>query len=168
MVERWLPVPGWEGLYSVSDLGRVRSENRIIVDSTGVARTKQGQPLRPGTSGPTGRLLVVLSGNGKRRNALVHQLVLAAFVGPRPEGAEVLHWDDNPRNNELNNLRYGTRSENLRDLVRNGRHHRRQMTHCVNGHEFSEPNTGWHNGCRYCRACIRVRSRARRRRESAT
>jgi hypothetical protein len=42
----------------------------------------------------------------------VHRLILETFVGPCPEGHETLHLDDNPRNNRLENLRWGTRKEN--------------------------------------------------------
>jgi hypothetical protein len=50
----------------------------------------------------------------------VHQLVLLAFRGPCPSGMECLHNDDVKNNNELTNLRYGTRSENNKDRVRTG------------------------------------------------
>lgn len=51
----------------------------------------------------------------------VHQLVLEAFVGPRPLGMESLHRDGNPRNNAARNLRWGTRKENWEDRRRHGR-----------------------------------------------
>lgn len=51
---------------------------------------------------------------GKGNSRQVHALVLLAFVGPYPAGCEILHLDGNPTNNTLTNLRYGTRSENLR------------------------------------------------------
>jgi DNA-binding transcriptional regulator YiaG len=47
--------------------------------------------------------------------------MLIAFVGPCPDGCEGLHWDDNAANNTLLNLRWGTRSANLHDAVRNGK-----------------------------------------------
>lgn len=48
-------------------------------------------------------------------------LVAEAFIGPRPEGLLVCHKDDNPWNNNLNNLYYGTHSQNRFDAKRNGR-----------------------------------------------
>ncbi len=71
--------------------------------------------LRPGTV-KSGHQLVVL---GKGKCKFVHDLVLRAFVGPPPAGNECLHWDDSPANNHLENLRWGTRAENLADFHRN-------------------------------------------------
>lgn len=59
--------------------------------------------------------------SGQGRSHRVHVLVALAFLGPCPQGMEVLHWDDDPMNKKLSNLRYGTRGDNLRDAVRNGR-----------------------------------------------
>src|SRR6266545_5079971 len=58
--------------------------------------------------------------NGKKTNLLVHRLVLEAFVGPRPLGMECCHEDDDPDNNRLGNLRWGTPKDNSADARRNG------------------------------------------------
>lgn len=58
-----------------------------------------------------------------RQTFLVHRLVLEAFVGPCPEGMMACHADDNPTNNNLSNLRWGTIHDNLADAYRNGRIH---------------------------------------------
>lgn len=114
--ENWLPIPGYEGAYEVSNQGRVRSvERRVrLVTRSGTEATRlvPARILRPGCS-KSGHVSVAL-GNGNSR--LVHQLVLEAFVGKRPEGCEALHADGNPENNALSNLRWGTRSENLKDI----------------------------------------------------
>ncbi len=68
-----------------------------------------------------GYLRVRPSVNGKKKAVFVHQLVLLTFVGPCPNGMETLHYDDCRSNNNLSNLRYGTRSDNISDKVRNGR-----------------------------------------------
>lgn len=52
---------------------------------------------------------------------MVHRLVLLAFVGPCPEEQEALHWNDVADDNWLENLRWGTSSENHADAARNGR-----------------------------------------------
>lgn len=125
-LERWLPVVGFEGSYEVSDLGRVRSLDRLCpyerVDQYSgrvikVHRRRRGQLLRPGRKS-SGHLSVALGRGGSRD---VHRLVLEAFVGPCPDGQEALHEDDNPDRNCLTNLRWGTRSENLKDAIRNGK-----------------------------------------------
>lgn len=119
-VEDWKPVVGFEGRYEVSNFGRVRSVNRIAISHRkegSVERRLIGQLLRPGAQKP-GHLTVAI---GRGNSRLVHALVLEAFVGPRPNDMEGLHRDDNPTNNRLDNLRWGTRSDNLFDAVRNGK-----------------------------------------------
>ena len=66
--------------------------------------------LRPGAT-RSGHLSVAI---GKNNSCAVHQLVMQAFVGPCPDGCEVLHLNHNPADNRLVNLKYGTRSENLK------------------------------------------------------
>lgn len=110
-METWKSIPGYEGRYEVSDEGRVRSLDRYVPCFT-PPRTRfvKGQVLRPGRT-TSGHLTVAL---GKGNSVWVHSLVARAFLGPRPDGMEVLHGDHNPANNVLCNLHYGTRSENLK------------------------------------------------------
>ena len=81
MSERWLPVPGFEGLYEVSDEGRVRCLPRHRV---------RGGVLRPSAAGK-GYLKVQLVHKQRHAHRYVHELVLTTFVGPRPPGMEVAH-----------------------------------------------------------------------------
>ncbi len=157
--ERWLPIPGWEGLYSVSDHGNVRSEDRVIVRSDGQSRELPGRPLTP-VKKRTGHQWVALMRNSTRTHANVHQLVLESFVGPRPEGMVCRHLDDNPENNHVSNLAWGTVSENNHDCVRNGHHAAANKTHCIRGHELAEWNRSKYSmsiGRRYCLACNKAR-----------
>src|SRR5579859_7097975 len=120
MREIWRPVVGFKGSYEVSNLGRVRSIDRIVISHRreGLVKRKfKGKMLKPGPC-RSGHLTVCLQ-RGKSR--LVHHLVLEAFVGPRPRGQEGRHLDDTPKNNVLSNLCWGTRSQNLHDAVRNGK-----------------------------------------------
>lgn len=118
MTEHWRAIPGWEGHYEVSDQGRVRSLDRLVRHGRGDAmRHRKGQLLQPGRKA-SGHLSVVLGSSGSHD---VHVLVLLAFVGPRPTGQEARHADDDPGNNRLCNLSWGTRSQNMYDAVRNGR-----------------------------------------------
>ena len=125
MTETWRPVVGFETLYEVSDQGRVRSLDHASVrqrrdqysgKTLSYIRRHRGRMLRPGPSS-SGHLSVAL---GRGNSRLVHALVLEAFVGPCPPGHECCHGDDVPANNLLGNLRWGTRSDNLHDAVRNG------------------------------------------------
>ena len=120
MKEIWVPVRGFSGRYEVSNKGRVRSLPQVIICEGPVkgryTSVRQGSLLRPGRM-PNGHLSVSL---GRRNSQCVHKLVLNAFVGPAPDGYECLHINGDPADNRLQNLRWGTRSENIADAVRHG------------------------------------------------
>ncbi|WP_369414083.1 NUMOD4 motif-containing HNH endonuclease [Paracandidimonas lactea] len=116
--ENWLPVPGYEGLYSVSDLGRVRSERRII-PRAGSEYVQPERILKPSNDGK-GYFRVNLSRNAKPKVFYIHQLVMLSFVGPQSESADVCHADGDTSNNRLSNLRYDTRAANIVDSQRHG------------------------------------------------
>lgn len=113
--ERWLPVAGFEGAYEVSDQGRVRSLPRSWMqlskgDSYQNAWTK-GRVVQPGrTKG--GYLQAHFCIGGVRVSQTLQAVVLTAFVGPRPAGAEGMHINHNKADNRLVNLKWGTRQEN--------------------------------------------------------
>lgn len=158
-MEKWLPVAGHEGRYEVSNQGRVRSLDRINARGQKIkGRILKERPL------PNGRPRVSIAADGRAVDAYVYHLALTAFVGPRPEGMECLHWDDDPTNNALDNLRWGTRVDNMRDMSRNGGGNA-GITHCPSGHPYSPDNTYIYPGDRQhrgCRACGRRRSEAKR------
>jgi hypothetical protein len=154
-MERWLAVPEWEGLYEVSDLGRVRSLSRQT--SKGV---RSGRVLRFGTY-KDGHKHVTFSRNGKATMYQVHRVVLLAFVSPCPDGLQVRHKNGIPDDNRLENLTYGTPAENMadRDHVHNT-NHQLNKTHCPQGHPYDKENTYLApDGHRQCRIC-RIRHRA--------
>lgn len=157
--EVWRPVVGAEGLYEVSNLGRVRGVDRV--DGQG-----RHWPGRIRALGNTGKYKTVpLYIEGRQTPKIVHRLVLESFVGPCPDGMEACHNDGNPHNNRLDNLRWDTHTENMYDVVRHGRHHLRNATHCKRGHEFTERNlTQWalRQGLRRCLACERAASDMKR------
>lgn len=156
--ERWLPVVGWEGLYEVSDLGRVKSLH------------KAPRILKPSYSNTGGYALVILYNAGRRSGRYVHDLMMEAFVGPRPDGPriEVRHLDDNPAHNVLSNLTYGTSKDNKADMLRNSGHHYGNRDACVHGHEFTPENTRINTRpdgaflSRVCRKCHNDETKARR------
>lgn len=113
MEEEWRWVPGQEGRYEVSSKGRVRSH-----------LSKEGiKVLRPGLA--SNGYLTVCFHTPKRRSFPVQHLVAAAFLGPRQPGMHVMHRDGVRTNNHVDNLRYGTVSENMADILR---HNRRKWT----------------------------------------
>lgn len=163
MDEEWRTLPGYEGIYEVSSLGNVRSLPRV---------DKRGRRVRARLlsqwAHPSGHKYVKLSKDGAYRSGKVHRLVLLAFTGPAPDKHEALHRDGNPGNNRIDNLSWGTRSENLYDRVRHGTHHMAVKTHCPQGHPYDDVNTyRTRDGKRrMCRTCLRFRNaRDRQRRK---
>jgi len=112
MSEEWRPVVGAEGFYEVSNIGNVRSLDRLSVRSDGVIQRRKGFLLKPCESGRKRNYLSVQIGYPNRRHAGVHVLVYESFVGSIPKGMEIDHKDRNTRNNTPENLRIATRSQN--------------------------------------------------------
>lgn len=166
--ELWRPIDGYR-YYEVSNRGEVRSLDRPATGSHGSTRTVRGRILAQ-SGGPNGYPVVTLTDPDSRRVvAFVHHLVAGAFIGPRPTGRFVLHYDDVKTNNAASNLRYGTRVENQLDSVRTGRHYEATKDACDRGHDFDSANTYWSkSGKRYCRACRRTRQAAYRQRKEAS
>ena len=101
--------------YAITDDGRVWSKPR----KDRLGRWWSGKWLKPGKAS-TGYYTVCLASNTKRKSFCLHQLVLETYVGPCPEGLQCRHLDGNRENNKLDNLRWGTPSENVFDAVRHG------------------------------------------------
>ena len=162
--ERWLPVPGWEGLYEGSNRGRVRSLDRVVERSDGVSQRVRARELKQ-IRQRSGYMRVTLYGPDGGVGVRVHRLVALAFLGDPGPGRQVCHWNDVPDDNRVENLRWGTAADNRRDEVRNGRHANARKTRCPAGHEYTPANTYWArrgNGktFRQCRACRRNRKRS--------
>ena len=154
-----MPVVGYEGLYEVSDQGRVRSLDHT--DSLG--REQRGRVLKLiSRGGRRNYFVVTLTDSSRHLHDYVHRLVLEAFVGPCPDGMVACHYNDIGTDNRLENLRWDTPSENTKDLVRNGRHVYAKRTHCSHGHEFTSENTRVRSDRRECLTCERIRSVKRR------
>lgn len=117
--EKWRPVVGWESLYEVSNLGRVRSFDRFVESSDNrKARFQSGRIMKP-TPTPKGYLRVRLCGVFKCLK-LVHVLVAQAFIGDAPPGMEVNHKDGVKANCSADNLEYETRGGNILHAYRTG------------------------------------------------
>ena len=115
MPENWKPVLGYEGAYVVSNLGNVRSLDRLCEGRDGRLEIHWGKTLKPQTlyNGYKEVYLSDRANKGKRKHRTVHSLVAEAFLGERPPGTDIMHLDGNRANNQASNLQYGTRSENL-------------------------------------------------------
>ena len=120
MRERWLPVVGYEGLYEVSDHGRVRSLDRTVSSPSRSSYEKRGRILRPQTT-HDGYYAVHLCQNGKERRHRINILVLEAFVAPKPfSSAEGNHKDGVKTNNTPANLEWCTPRENRLHALKTG------------------------------------------------
>jgi len=106
-MEKWRDIVGFEGIYKISDHGRILS-----------MRTNSIKKLTIHSNDP--RPYLGLWKNNKSTIVRPHKLVMEAFVGKRPEGMECCHNDGNPQNNHLSNLRWDTSKNNHADKVRHG------------------------------------------------
>jgi len=143
----WRPTC-YDGI-EISDMGVLRwSATRAVIRPHSFATKKRGPVYQ------------------RFRRHYVHQLVLETFVGPRPEGRQCRHLNGNSLDNRLENLSWGTASEDNYDRVRHGTHQHARKIHCKNGHQFDG-----HNGKqRTCSQCQKMHNRAKkdRQREART
>ncbi len=125
--EQWKWVVGYKGYYQISNLGRVRSVDRVVCHKYGGLAKRKGQIRSLTTSDKYDHLAVSLWAGGVRQTNKVHKLVAAAFIGPCPKGMEVCHGPNGVSDNSVGNLLYGTRSENGLDMRRDGTHNGRAV-----------------------------------------
>lgn len=106
MEEIWKSIPGYEGSYEVSNMGNVRSLDRIVLMKNGRSRFQKGRVLK--TSGGKNYILVTIG----VVNYAVHRLVACLFV-PNPQNLPVVnHKDENRFNNRADNLEWCTQRYN--------------------------------------------------------
>lgn len=120
MKEIWKDIPGYRGFYQASTFGRIRSVDRNITQigrgGKPFTRLIKGRILKPGRYNKRGHLSVVL---GRGTNGIqVHYLVAVTFLGSRPNNDDIRHIDGDPQNNRVDNLAYGTRTDNILDVYR--------------------------------------------------
>ena len=123
MIEEWRPVVGYEGLYEVSNTGRVRSLDRFYY------RLHKGKVLSPAKD-RYGYLTVTLNYNGKSKTIKIHRLVAQAFIENPDNLPQVNNIDEDKSNNSVENLewctakynnKYGTRLERfINTKIKNG------------------------------------------------
>lgn len=122
MRERWKSIAGFEGLYEVSDQGRVRSLARVIHLYGRFGRMSRSLPqkmLKP-QKHDGGYAKFTFWKNGVDYQRFLHTLVLTAFKGARPAGMQACHNNGDKADNRLANLRWDTPSANQLDRERHG------------------------------------------------
>lgn len=161
MAEEWRAIPGWEGRYSISDEGRVRSEQRVIMRRDGKPQTISETMLKPSES-KQGYVTFGLTRDDKKTIYKLHRLLAMTFI-PNPENHPLVrHLNDVKNDNRIENLAWGTHLENIEDRRRNG-YVAKKVTHCIRGHEFNEENTYYiSTGGRQCIPCRKERDKTRR------
>lgn len=123
--EIWKDVVGYEGLYMVSNTGKVKSLDREILHKNGKIVFRKGRLLVP-YLGKAKYERVKLSKDGEGRKFMVHRVVAYAFLGEpdidkfSSEKAEVNHKDGNTQNNNVENLEWVTKEENMLHARENG------------------------------------------------
>jgi len=122
VIEKWLPIDGFEGLYEISNLGRVKSCERVCGKKS---RRIKEKILKGGAWGVY--LSITLCKEGVRFRKNIQWLVASAFIGPRPDGLEVCHNNSVHHDNSFENLRYDTRAGNFSDKIKNGTSIRGEM-----------------------------------------
>lgn len=124
--EIWKPIKGYEGLYEVSNMGRVRSLDRFVRTRNNKLRLSKGKMLSFGDNGH-GYKIVNLSKNNNPALKYVHRLVASAFVENLLDLPEVNHKDENLENNCVDNLEWCTAKYNANYGTRNERNRKEKI-----------------------------------------
>ena len=153
-IEIWKPVPGYEGKYEVSSQGRVKSIARF--NSRGY---RLGERMLSPIDAGDGHLKVSLYSQAIPTRYYIHSLVLRAFIGEPKDGQVACHNNGVPGDNRIENLRWGTYSDNAQDSLKHGTNFQSRKTHCPRGHLLKMPNlrkAELAKGERKCLACRRA------------
>lgn len=118
MTEEWRDVVGYEGLYQVSNLGNVKSLDRLVICEDGFIRRMKGGLLKQQIN--RGYMNVRLYKNGVGKTVKVHRAVAMAFIDNNEKKPTVNHKDGNKTNNCVDNLEWFTHKEQTRHAIETG------------------------------------------------
>lgn len=122
--ETWKPVCGYEGLYEISDKGRVKSLAKEVRHPSGALIRMQPERIMKIMKNAKGYEFADLYKDGKRFHGTVHRMVLSAFCPvENMDSLTVNHKDFDKSNNTLENLEWTTNYENIQHSVDAGKHH---------------------------------------------
>ena len=128
-MEIWHPCIGFETHYEVSNLGNVRSIERMVNNRLGNGLRKSPAKLLKQGKSKSGYLIVSFCVDGVKSNHTVHRLVARAFIENESNKPQVNHKDGNKHNNCVSNLEWATVSENAKHAysVLNAFHYKRNI-----------------------------------------
>lgn len=130
--EIWKEIKGYEGYYEVSNLGRFRSMDRIIIFSNGRKVFYKGKIIN-GSIEKDGYICVKLSKNGNNETKKLHRLIAQTFMPvDNSDNLEVNHIDFNRINNRINNLEWVSHIDNIHHSSKKGRY-KDNARGCKNG-----------------------------------
>lgn len=128
MTEIWKDIPGYEGLYQASNLGRIKSVGRKVYNPNPSLKNPyinwpEKILQQDKSSGNKGYGRITLSKNGKTKRKMIHYWIAITFI-PNPDNKPCIdHIDDNPENNNVSNLRWVSYQENNEK-----EHHRKELS----------------------------------------
>ena len=120
-MEQWKEIEGYEGLYEVSNTGLIRSIDRMLKAGKHDSRIYKGKIKSPQTLKRSGHQYVFLYKDNKMKNCYVHRLVGIAYISNPNNLPNVCHKDNNPSNNSVDNLYWGTQSDNMQQMSTDNR-----------------------------------------------
>lgn len=118
-MEIWKDIKGYEGLYQVSNLGRVRGVEKLVRSKHSSIKTVKARLLNS-SSYKSGYKYVTLSSGGFRRKHKIHRLVATAFIPNTQNKREVNHLNGIKSDNRRDNLEWCTSSENQKHAFKIG------------------------------------------------
>ena len=149
--EEWREITGYEGMYEISNFGRVRSQDKLILrEGTSKPYIHKGRILKPQTVSTNKTIVehkprkgykqVALTNNGKAKFYYIHRLVANEFVyNEDPEKYnEVNHIDEDTFNNKADNLEWTTRNANMNHGTRNKRISEKNMGNSKRAEFFTD------------------------------
>lgn len=141
MQEQWKDIVGYENLYKISNLGRVKSLEKVVyVGLNNSKKQTRKEKIKKLNTNKNGYLFTLLSKNGIKKYALIHKLVAQAFI-PNPKNYNCInHKDENKQNNFFENLEwcsiryncnYGNRNKKISINMMGEKHKKSKKVLCV-------------------------------------
>lgn len=130
--ERWKDVKGFEGIYKISNKGRIKVLRRWKVN---LKKYEKCDKILTPTDNGYGYLIIRLNKRGVKKNKYIHRLVAEHFIDNPKNLPVVNHLDYDKKNNDVSNLEWCTQQENVRHSIVN-MHKRRTVTHTNTGERY--------------------------------